>query len=204
MEGEEATAGVGESSATATNGSSSTAIPFTTVATVDWPPSSYFATVGNSCSDLPPAYDGQPKAGVAGFTNLGNTCFLNSGLQCLLSNRRLVSYFLKASQHDENQIVEESLLENAGNAPAAPIEDSSSSQVDVTTSEGETGNFALWMPPPAPPLSTSSLSSCFVTLLKQVWNGTRLDQELKPCEFKEALGQCHPQFRDYRQHDCQE
>lgn len=54
-----------------------------------------------------------------------------------------------------------------------------------------------------PALPNNSLSSCFVTLLKSVWNN-RLESSIRPVEFKEALGHMHPQFRDFRQHDCQE
>lgn len=49
---------------------------------------------------------------------------------------------------------------------------------------------------------TGSLMANFSTLLSKMWSGKY--NVLQPSEFKHSLGIHHSQFKDYRQHDCQE
>jgi ubiquitin carboxyl-terminal hydrolase 8 len=50
--------------------------------------------------DLQPVY-GNAHQGLVGVRNLGNTCFMNSILQCLASTKKLVAYFLNDQYNND-------------------------------------------------------------------------------------------------------
>ncbi|XP_021944503.1 uncharacterized protein LOC110842935 isoform X2 [Folsomia candida] len=92
--------------------------------------------------------------GVVGFGNLGNTCFMNSGLQSLLNTPPVVEFFLKSP------------------------------------------TIKQVSPPRA------QLTQSFQNLIRNAWHGP--SSVIYPREFKDTLGNIIAQFKDCRQHDCQE
>jgi ubiquitin carboxyl-terminal hydrolase 4/11/15 len=52
------------------------------------------------------------KKGIVGLQNLGNTCFMNGGLQCMLNMKELTQYFL--SDKFANEINEQNPLGTKG------------------------------------------------------------------------------------------
>uniref|UniRef100_A0A1B6DR09 ubiquitinyl hydrolase 1 n=1 Tax=Clastoptera arizonana TaxID=38151 RepID=A0A1B6DR09_9HEMI len=94
-------------------------------------------------------FDIRAEAGVCGLRNLGNTCFMSTGVQCLMATPALVKYFL-----EQNDLMNDSLI--------------------------------------------AHLSS----LTQKMWSGQY--SSIQPTDFKDILGEHFPQFKDFRQHDCQE
>ncbi|XP_046671858.1 uncharacterized protein LOC124361861 isoform X3 [Homalodisca vitripennis] len=108
-----------------------------------------FSSAENQADHLGDLLDVGAEAGVCGLRNLGNTCFMSTGVQCLMATPALV-------------------------------------------------HCLLHQPTPAKDTLTSHLS----VLTHKMWSGQY--SAVQPSDFKETLGAHYPQFKDFRQHDCQE
>lgn len=123
--------------------------------------------------------------GLSGLSNLGNTCYMNSALQCISATNLFSVYLLDKQFHKDllsncqeklaDKVRKQKGLENAS--------DVSIKIVDLVKEYKSTVTYNLYK------------------LIKGMWQH---NQEIQPKTFKNTIGQLNAVFKGYSQNDSQE
>jgi ubiquitin C-terminal hydrolase len=129
--------------------------------------------------------------GLAGLTNFGNTCYLNSALQCLSATDLLVGYFLSSSNNEAEYI------DDLKNACIVSLINAEKKNGTFNTNIVNTHQFKKALQQKF----KSSLTYALRKILVIMWNEKC---RIKPRSFKNLLGKKKDEFAKSNQCDAQE
>ncbi|KAJ6245939.1 ubiquitin carboxyl-terminal hydrolase [Anaeramoeba flamelloides] len=130
--------------------------------------------------------------GLVGLTNLGNTCYLNSSLQCLLNTVSLREYFLNGK--DENS-KNKNKTQNK-NKKRKKNHQNKNNEKNKNKNKNQHLNSIILNN------TNDKLVRSFAILLKDYWLGN--SSILHPSKIKQLIGKFAIKFRGFAQHDAHE
>eukprot|EP00557_Chaetoceros_sp_GSL56_P003453 CAMPEP_0176504690 /NCGR_PEP_ID=MMETSP0200_2-20121128/16076_1 /TAXON_ID=947934 /ORGANISM="Chaetoceros sp., Strain GSL56" /LENGTH=489 /DNA_ID=CAMNT_0017904155 /DNA_START=100 /DNA_END=1569 /DNA_ORIENTATION=+ len=120
--------------------------------------------------------------GSVGLANLGNSCYMNCILQCLVHVEPLTNYILSSKKKEQKEEEEE---EEEEGEPSS-LSSSFTKDINRTNPLGSGGKVA----------------EAYASLIKAIWSGQHTF--LSPQALKNTIATFAPQFQNTRQHDAQE
>lgn len=119
--------------------------------------------------------------GISGLANIGNTCYMNSAIQCLSACRLFSTYLINRKFH-------QNLYNNCEKTIYNSKYEDSKDEISISLSELQQ-------------LYKSSITYNLSILIDEMWKGNQL---ITPKTFKEAIGRKNKIFAGYSQNDSQE
>lgn len=123
--------------------------------------------------------------GLSGLRNIGNTCYMNSGLQCLFATNMLTNYFVNKKFISP---LKDNVIENIAKKERKRYNLSPDNDVAIANSE----------------LVRSVKNSVSYAYYKTVRAWLSSNDKIEPYTFKQNIGKHNSQFADLSQNDSQE
>lgn len=123
--------------------------------------------------------------GLSGLRNMGNTCYMNSALQCICATNLFAVYLIDKQFHKDLYLnCQEKVADKVRKEKG--LDDSETVSIKVVDLEKE---------------YKSSVTYNLYKLINGMW---KLNQEITPKTFKNTIGQLNSVFKGYNQNDSQE
>ncbi len=134
--------------------------------------------------------------GLSGLTNIGNTCYMNSALQCLSANNLFISYLIKKKFVSD---IKENIIEELAKKEREKLK-KSKTIVDINDDSDSDSDVSIYLRDVKHKYYDSMTYNTY-KLFKNMWKSNSV---ITPKTFKSRLGKFSETFRGYHQQDSEE
>ena len=130
--------------------------------------------------------------GLSGFENMGNTCYMNSVLQCICNTGTLMAMFLNDIYYTKlKEVVKKNIIKKLGKRQRVAEKKESNENVSINMSD-------IYQE------QENAITHSLKLIFDNRWNNKNINPTIKPKSFKKIVSKINREFIGFGQKDSQE